>query len=265
MEGRVLIGTSGYSYDDWNGPFYPQGLSKDERLSHYALFFPFVELNFSYYQMPTRRGLKGMVERTQSHFLFSIKAHKTLTHEFGPAWRDDAKAFREAVGALAEAGRLACVIVQLPYSFHHDAENRVYLAQLLDELKPLPVAVEFRNDEWTTERVYEELAKRGVAYLAVDAPELPNLPRPEVRATAAFSYVRFHGRNAENWWTGNNESRYDWDYSDQELRSWLPRIFALRDKTDTVFVAFNNHSKGRAVKNARQLEELVKLLSPTGL
>ncbi len=259
MAGKVLIGTSGFSYDDWTGPFYPEGLSKEERLSHYALFFPFVELNFSYYQMPSRRGLEGMAERTHQGFLFSIKAHRSLTHEPGPGWRDDAAAFRRAVAGLAERDRLACVILQLPYRFRHDKENRIFLASLLDEMRPLPVAVEFRNAEWMTDRVYDELERRGAALLCVDEPALPNLPRPEARATADFSYVRFHGRNGESWWTGDNESRYDWDYTDEELREWLPRIFALRDKAATVYVAFNNHSKGRAVKNARELGAILDL------
>jgi uncharacterized protein YecE (DUF72 family) len=259
MAGKVLIGTSGFSYDDWTGPFYPAGLSREERLSHYALFFPFVELNFSYYQMPTRRGLKAMADRTQGQFLFSVKANRSLTHEPGPAWKEDAAAFRDAVSALADEGRLACVLLQLPYRFHHDRENRVFLASLLDEMRPFPTAVEFRNAEWMTERVYEELAKRGAALLCVDEPALPNLPPPVSRATADFSYLRFHGRNEESWWSGDNETRYDWDYSDEELREWLPGIRALREKSSTVYVAFNNHSKGRAVKNARRLAGLLEL------
>lgn len=257
--GRLLIGTSGYSYDDWEGAFYPEGLSRDERLAHYALFFPFVELNFSYYKMPEARGLKSMADRTPSSFLFSIKAHQSLTHAVTPDWRHDAGLFKDAVGALAAQGKLACVIVQLPYRFRYDVENRVYLSELLKELEPFPVAVEFRNSQWTNERVFEELAKRGAAYLCVDEPELPNLVRPEPRATAGFSYLRFHGRNKEAWWSGDNVSRYDYDYAENELREWLPRIALLREKTDVLYVAFNNHAKGRAVANGRALKEIVGL------
>lgn len=260
--GRILIGTSGYSYDDWEGPFYPEGLSKDERLAHYSLFFPFVELNFSYYKMPTARGLSSMADRTPRSFLFSIKAHQSLTHEVKPGWKDDAELFVKAVGALADRGKLACVIVQLPYRFHYEVENRVYLSELLKELSPFPTAVEFRNAQWTNERVFEELEKRKAAYLCVDEPELPNLPRPEPRATAPFSYVRFHGRNKEAWWTGDNASRYEYDYGDAELREWLPRFALLRAKTEVLYVAFNNHSKGRAVANGRKLKELTDLLQP---
>lgn len=256
--GRVLIGCSGFSYDDWVGPFYPEGLAKEERLSHYALFFPFVELNFSYYQMPNAHGLLAMAERTPSSFKFSLKAHRSLTHEPTDVWKDDAELFRRAALPLAERGRLACVILQLPYRFHYTVENRVYLGELMEELSPFPLAVEFRNSGWQNDRVREELERRGAALLCVDEPELPNLPRPEAAVTAPFAYARFHGRNAEAWWTGDNESRYDWDYSDEELRSWLPRIALLRAKAVITYVAFNNHSKGRAVSNARHLKDLVE-------
>ncbi len=261
-QGRLLVGCSGFSYDDWQGAFYPEGLAKEERLAHYALFFPFVELNFSYYQMPSARCLLAMAERTPSSFHFSIKAHRSLTHEPSEVWKEDAELFRTAVLPLAEHDRLACVILQLPYRFHYTIENRVYLGQLMDELEPFPLAVEFRNSDWQNERVREELERRKAALLCVDEPELPRLPRPEAVVTAPFAYVRFHGRNAEAWWTGDNSSRYDYDYSDEELRSWLPRIATLRASALVTYVAFNNHVKGRAVTNARHLKELVDTFQP---
>jgi uncharacterized protein YecE (DUF72 family) len=260
--GKLVIGTSGYSYDDWQGPFYPEGLAKEDRLRHYSLFFPFVELNFSYYKMPEAHSLRAMADKTPSSFLFSVKAHQSLTHEVKRDWKDDAELFVKAVSVLAERGKLACVLVQLPYRFHYTVENRVYLSELLSELAPFPQAVEFRNAEWMNERVFSELSSRGAAYLAVDEPELPNLPRPEPSATADIGYVRFHGRNKEAWWSGDNVSRYDYDYSDVELREWLPRIALLREKTKTLYVAFNNHSKGRAVANAKSLKALTDLFSP---
>ncbi|TFG83217.1 MAG: DUF72 domain-containing protein, partial [Spirochaetales bacterium] len=217
--GEILIATSGYSYEDWRGEFYPDNLPKEEFLRYYALFFPFVELNFSYYAMPVARNLKAMVERTPEGFMFSLKVHKSLTHEVGPGWRDEAAAFCRAAGALADAGRLASVLLQLPYRFHHTPENRGYLADLLGALKPLPLAVEFRNDEWASERVFDELDGRGVGYVSVDRPDLPGLPPPTERVTGGLGYLRFHGRNSDNWWNGDNVSRYDYLYSVEELEA----------------------------------------------
>ncbi len=254
--GEIHIATSGYSYDDWRSVFYPPELPKDEFLRYYALFFPFVELNFSYYAMPKATSLAAMAARTPSSFRFSIKAHKSLTHEPGPSWREDACAFTRAAGALADSGRLAAVLVQLPYRFHHTPENRGYLAALLAALAPLPLVVEFRNDEWRSERVYDELDRRGVGVAMVDRPELPGLPVMEERVTGGLAYLRFHGRNADAWWNGDATGRYDYCYTKEELASALPRLRRMA-KAGTLFVAFNNHARGNAIRNAGELKALL--------
>ncbi len=256
--GEVLIATSGYSYDDWKGVFYPEGLPKSDYLRYYALFFPFVELNFSYYAMPTRRNLESMAARTPAHFGFSIKAHRSLTHEPGPGWRDDTAAFVKAAGALADAGKLLAVLVQLPFRFHHTPDNRSFLAGLLDALRPLPLVVEFRNDEWHGERVLAELDRRGVGLAMVDRPDLPGLPLLEDRVTAGLAYLRFHGRNADTWWSGDATTRYDYLYSREELESAAPRLRRMATQ-GRLLVAFNNHPSGHAVRNANELKKIISL------
>ncbi len=259
LMGEMLIGTSGYSYDDWRGIFFPDSLPKEDFLRYYSLFFPFVELNFTYYAMPKASSLAAMVARTPSGFGFSVKAHRGLTHEPGPAWQDDAAEFAKALGPMAEADRLHSVLVQLPYSFHHTPDNRSYLARLLSALAPLPLAVEFRNDEWQTERVYDELERRGVGVVMVDRPELPGLPPVGDRVTGNLAYARFHGRNAEAWWSGDATSRYDYLYSTEELTAAVPRLRRMA-KAERVLIAFNNHARGNAVRNARELKAII---SPT--
>jgi len=257
----IHIGTSGYSYDDWRGVLYPDELSKAGFLEYYALLFPFVELNYSYYAMPARRSLQSMIERTPSSFQFAIKAHKSLTHEVGPGWLEAAQTYRQAVELLAERQRLVCVLLQLPYSFHHTPENRLYLSKLIEALRPLPLAVEFRNNEWGGPRVYEELERRGVASVMVDQPALPGLPDAAERVTGGLGYFRFHGRNEVNWWQGDNVSRYDYLYSVEEL-SQVQASLRRMSKSATVYVAFNNHAAGKAVKNARELKSLLDGIRP---
>ncbi|GAB1456352.1 MAG: DUF72 domain-containing protein [Spirochaetia bacterium] len=254
--GDILIATSGYSYDDWRGILYPQELPKGEFLRYYSLFFPFVELNFSYYAMPKASNLAAMAARTPASFLFSIKAHRSLTHEIGSGWRQDSAAFSRAVGSLADTGRLAAVLVQLPYRFHYTPENREYLASLLSELSPLPVVVEFRNDEWRGESVYDELDRRGVGMVMVDRPELPGLPPMEERVTGGLAYMRFHGRNGEAWWSGDATTRYDYLYSRDELSASVPRLKRMA-KAGNLLIAFNNHARGNAVSNAGELKALL--------
>ncbi|MBU0934936.1 MAG: DUF72 domain-containing protein [Spirochaetes bacterium] len=255
----IRIGTSGYAYDDWRGVLYPAELPKASFLEYYALFFPFVELNYSYYAMPARKSLQSMLQRTPATFGFSIKAHRSLTHEVQPGWEAAARQYRQAVEVLAEQDRLVCVLLQLPYSFHHTPDNRRYLSVLLAALAGLPLAVEFRNDEWGGERVYDELARRNVAAVMVDQPRLAGLPAADERLSTAFGYFRFHGRNAANWWQGDNVSRYDYLYSDEELALAQGKLRRMA-KSGTVWVAFNNHAAGKAVQNARTLQGLLEPL-----
>jgi uncharacterized protein YecE (DUF72 family) len=218
----------------------------------------FTELNFSYYRQPDARTLARMVHATPEGFLFAVKGHRTLTHETGGDLAAEARVFKEGIRPLVEAGRLACVLMQLPYRYHYTSAARTYLDRLCSEFEQLPTAVEFRNSEWQRESVYRGLAARGVAYVNVDEPLLPGLPRPTALVTAPHAYVRFHGRNAANWWTGDNTSRYDYGYTGDELAEWVPRIKELTTKSTNVMVLFNNHFQGKAVDDARKLKELLE-------
>lgn len=254
---RLLIGTSGYSYEDWVGPFYPPGTPKRDFLGLYASEFPFVELNFSYYSQPTPGTLARMVRSTPEGFLFSIKAHKSLTHQINNDLPAAVTRFKNGIEPLVEARRLAAVLLQFPYGFHYTREARIHLQRLCDALAGLPLAVEFRNDEWQRESVYKGLSRWDAACVNVDEPALPHLPPPTEQVTSSLGYVRFHGRNRENWWKGDNVSRYDYLYNGQELAAWLPMLERMLARVQLLMVAFNNHSRGQAIQNARELHALL--------
>ena len=254
---RILIGTSGYSYEDWVGPVYPAGTPKREFLPLYAGEFPIVELNFSYYQQPSPRTLAGMIDAAPKGFLFTLKAHRSMTHEITDSWEKDISAFREGIRPLVEARRLAAVLLQFPYSFAYTPESRRRLAELCARLEGLPLAVEFRKRDWQKQSVEAGLRERGVALVSVDEPDLPGLPAAADTATADLAYIRFHGRNAANWWTGDNASRYDYLYSLDELAQWTERVKAILARARLLLIFFNNHRRGQAVTNARQFGELL--------
>jgi uncharacterized protein YecE (DUF72 family) len=255
--GRILIGTSGYSYEDWVGPVYPPGTPKNAFLSLYAERFPIVELNFSYYAQPGSRAIQGMIDATPEGFLFALKAHRSMTHEIGATWESDIQTFRRGIEPLVERGRLAAILLQFPYSFAYTPESRNRLSGLCDALKGLPLAVEFRKSEWMQDRVFAGLRERGAALVSVDEPALPKLLKPATEVTAEFSYVRFHGRNAANWWTGDNASRYDYLYEPEELGEWVGRVKAILEKARTIMIFFNNHRRGMAVRNAMELRAIL--------
>jgi uncharacterized protein YecE (DUF72 family) len=261
MKSTVFIGTSGYSYSDWVGPVYPLGTDRSRFLELYAEQFSAVELNFSYYRQPEAGLLERMAQRTPENFGFSVKAHKSLTHIVGESWPADAKRFLDGIKPLSERGRLIAILLQFPFSFHYSKANRTYLAHLCDALVGMPLAAEFRNGEWHTNRVIEALSQRNIAYTLTDYPDLDGLPKVRVEATSDVGYLRFHGRNKENWWTGDNASRYDYLYSDEEIEEWIDRIRVITRKTKVLIAVFNNHWRGQAVQNSVMLKKKLEVIS----
>ncbi|MCF7823802.1 MAG: DUF72 domain-containing protein [Candidatus Marinimicrobia bacterium] len=250
----IKIGTSGYAYPDWVEAFYPVGLPKGKWLEFYAEHFDFCELNFSYYRMPTEKQMENFLKYPLS---FAIKAHKSLTHDRveTPQARQD---FLRSVKILDEEDHLGAVLLQFPYSFSYTPENRKYLWNLLEDLVTLPLVVEFRHPGWIRDSVFLELKQKGWGISMLDSPKLKGGMPPYEAVTSDIAYLRFHGRNDENWWKGDNVSRYDYEYSQEELEEWLPRITDMARLAKTTYVSFNNHARGQAIKNANQMTDILK-------
>lgn len=257
---RLLVGTSGYSYPEWvEAGFYPAGTKAGKMLSHYAEHFPVVELNFTWYQMPRAEALERQQAQVPDDFLFTAKLTRSLTHDIEPdEWRGQTEAFRHGVAPLLISGQLLAVLAQFPRGFVRSVANRRYLAELLDELEGLPLAVEFRHASWAEERVFAELERRGVTLVSVDAPELPGLfPSLAVVTNPELFYVRFHGRNRRGWGRGKQE-QFDYDYDESELRRWLEeRILPMTERCRRGAIFFNNHVRGQAVRNAGLMARLL--------
>lgn len=255
---RIYIGTSGYSYKDWVGPVYPPGTLQKDFLHLYANEFPIVELNFSYYRMPDRNMLEQMLKKTNEGFLFSIKAHKSLTHERDEKGLKNAGQFKENIYPLIDSKRIGAILFQFPYSFHYTVENRKYLDVLSREFEGFPAAFEFRSNEWIKESVFDTLTTRGISFVNVDEPELPKLITPSDIVTSDPGYIRFHGRNKKEWWRGTNITRYDYLYEKEELTGWISKIEKIIEKVKILLISFNNHYKGQAVQNAKILRDMLK-------
>ena len=254
-----LIGTSGYSYDDWVGPVYPEGASRSAFLDHYAALFNFTEVNYTYYSLPAERTSSGMAERTPAEFRFVVKGHRSITHAREPGWSEHVKRFRAGIAPIADARKLSGVLLQFPFSFHYTTENRRYLAALCAAFDRTRLFLEFRNSEWQKENVYSHMEAEKLEYVVTDMPRLEGLPETHLRVTGSTLYVRFHGRNSSNWWTGDRVTRYDYHYAPEELSSWARRIRRIAAAgTSLVILAFNNHARGQAALNAAQLRSLLR-------
>jgi uncharacterized protein YecE (DUF72 family) len=199
-----------------------------------------------------------MLSKIPAGFGFAAKLTRTLTHEIDPhGWRGQVAQFREGIAPLAQAGCLVALLAQLPAAFQRTEANRRYLAHLLDALAALPVAVEFRHCSWAEERVFAELRKRRVTLVTVDVPDLPYLFPSTVAVTNPdLFYIRFHGRNARGWRSGNMQKQFDYLYSAEELHSWSrEKIPKMRTQAHTGIIFFNNHVRGQAPRNAKMLME----------
>ncbi len=251
----IRIGTSGFSYPDWVGTVYPEGLPEREHLSFYAREFSTLELNVTYYRVPETRIVEGWMRKTPEGFLFSVKAFQGLTHD---REAPDFAPFVASVQPLVAGGKLGCVLAQFPYSFHPLPANRDYLKRLREGLGELPVVVEFRNASWVSQPTFDLLRSLKLGYCSVDEPRLKGLMPPVAAATGPVAYVRFHGRNAARWYDHEEAwERYNYTYSVAELAEWVPRLRELDAAAPLTLVYFNNHFGGQAVRGARDLGQLL--------
>ena len=228
-------------------------------LRFYAECFDALEVNYTYYQLPSPKTLEAMATKAGAGITFTVKAHADMTHQ-----RENlaaaAPVFRDALRPLEARQALGCVLAQFPYSFRNTPEHRDHLRRLREMLADVPVVVEFRNASWYAPATFALLREQNMGLCAVDEPDLPRLPPKVVEATSEVGYVRFHGRAAAKWWEHKEAAeRYDYLYSEAELKEWVPKIQALASKTGTTFVFFNNHPRGRAAANAFMMKSTLGL------
>ena len=253
----VLVGTSGFSFPDWDGAFYPPGLPASRRLGFYARYFPAVEINSTYYGIPAPRVLAQLARKSPADLEFIVKAHQSMTHESGaaPSVYDE---FLRAVEPLRETGRFHGILAQFPWRFRRTPEAESHLDQIRARFAGLPLFVEFRHSSWAEEAVFASLAERGIGYCSVDEPALEGLMPPVARATTEVGYVRLHGRNAKTWWGRGEGDRYDYNYRPEELKEWVQKIRELAERAKKTYVFFNNCHAGQAARNARLMMDMLQ-------
>ena len=255
----VMTGTSGYSYLEWvDSGFYPPGTTAARMLGLYGRCFSIVELNYTWYQMARADALARMAAGAPPHMRFAAKLSRSITHEREDDWAEQVRQYRHGISPLGD--RLLAVLVQLPPGFERTVANRCFLAQLLDALHGLPVAVEFRHLSWATDSVFGELERRQVSLVNVDEPALPNLfPATSVVTNPQLFYVRFHGRNEAGWRSSNMQKKFDYDYTKNELEQWdRDYLQPMRAQAEQGIIFFNNHVRAQAPRNAQLLGTLLE-------
>ncbi|MDQ3867415.1 MAG: DUF72 domain-containing protein [Actinomycetota bacterium] len=233
----VRIGCSGWNYGHWRERVYPAGLPPRRWLEHYATLFDTVEVNNTFYRLPTRSAVTGWVEQSPPGFLFAVKASRYLTHvKRLTDLREGVERFYERIEPLLASPKMGPVLWQLPPRFRRDDER---LAAALARLPPGRHCFEFRDATWFASEIYEMLRAHGAALVIGDNPSRPFQTH---ELTTDWTFVRFHyGSRGRN---GN--------YSAPELDEWARRIEAWRGRAD-VYAYFNNDWEGYAVRNGLAL------------
>ncbi len=257
-QGTIHIGTSGYVFQDWQGPFYPAGLPQNRWLEYYAENFTTVEINATYYRILPASSFEGMVRKTPAGLKFWVKLHADVTHSLKhPA--ESINQLKRSIAPLIESDRLAGLLAQFPNSFKLGARQIERVKLIREHCEKMALAVEFRDEEWYNNNDIYELAREyEMTLVSVDLPELEGLPQPSEVVAAGIAYIRFHGRNARTWYDNAAGDRYDYDYSISELRAWIPRILRMEEKAPITYMFFNNCHMGQAVKNAKMMRRILE-------
>ena len=249
----LYFGTSGFSYNDWVGTYYPPKMPRQEWLHYYAREFNTLELNSTYYAIPQLSVVKNLIAKTGEGFQFSVKANQEMTHS---RQNENAAftAFVHILGPFIDSGKLGCILAQFPYSFYYNQINLDYIKLFKERMGELPVVIEFRNIQWIKREVFGFLHDQELGFCCVDEPKLSRLLPPIAEVTSKIGYVRFHGRNAAKWWYHENAyERYDYTYTSEELSEWIPKIQQINSNAVKTFIFANNHWRGQAVNTIRQL------------
>ena len=245
ISSKIFLGTSGWSYNEWVGPFYTK--MDKSKLRAYSKVFETVEIDSTFYRYPSKGTVMGWARYSPEGFIYSAKLPGLITHDkklrLSEGIEQDLDRFVQLMEPLFLSGKLGCILIQLPPKFNYRPQELESFFKILP--RQLKFAVEFREKSWMRSETWDLLERYSVAYTIVDEPLLP----PEIHLTSDIAYFRWHGRGQRPW--------YDYCYSGPELDPWIPKVKDVAKKAGKVFGYFNNHYHGYAVENCLQIMEML--------
>ncbi|ARK31968.1 DUF72 domain-containing protein [Halalkalibacter krulwichiae] len=266
----IYIGLAGWGdHDDLYN-----GWTKQSKLEAYAGHFPIVELDASFYAVQPLRNMKKWVLETPDTFQFVVKAYQGMTgHQKGFApfetKEEMFEAFKLSLEPLIKANKLGMVLCQFPPWFECKKEYVQWVRYVKEQLKDLPVALEFRHQTWfqgeMRDRTVQFMKDEGWIHSICDEPQagMRSIPTVLEATNKKKTLIRFHGRNVHGWNDPGNgtwrDVRYLYKYKENELKEWIEKLEQLQAQTEDLYLIFNNNSGGDACANAKQLIELLEI------
>ena len=272
---KILLGTAGWAYKDWEGVFYPPEMYRRRQhpLEFMARCFDVVEINTSFYGHIKPELAKLWAKRADAvnpKFVFTVKLHRSFTHSplmmAGPTSaatikpnEQDARLAREGLEALATTGKLGALLIQFPVSYKNTPLNRDYIEELARRFSEFQRVIEVRHDTWDNPGTIAMMEQQGVSFCNIDQPQIGHSLAPTAYVTAPIGYVRLHGRNYQDWFEAEQpHDRYNYLYSESELQSWKEKIKRIAGRASITYVLANNHFEAKAAVNALQLSSLLR-------
>lgn len=294
MPVKILVGTASWLDIGFIGGWYPKGLPAGERLRWYAEHFNLVEVNSTFYQVPSRRFAQRWCEQTPDKFVFDVKLHRLLSRHstkpqflpadlrakaplkngkvmLTPALEEEiAGRFLESLEPFEQAGKMGALLLQLSPSFSPRTNQLTELAHLLSLFKGRRLGIELRNRQWLAPEHLREteawFKQNHVTFVMVDAPDDPHfmvMPRIDLVTNPKLAYLRAHGWNARGYIAGRTVAeRFDYDYSDEEIEEMARRAERIAEHADELHVIFNNNTANYAPKAAERLARILAAEHP---
>jgi uncharacterized protein YecE (DUF72 family) len=262
---RLYIGPAGWSYEDWKGRVYPDGSGYD-KLLFISRYFNCVELNSSFYRMPSARIVDSWARRLSPlpDFRMPVKVLRRFSHE-RRFEAGEPEEFISRFSPLLENGIAGPFLIQFPWSFRRNADSMRYIERLGRAFEGFPTVVEVRHGSWEHQDTIELLSGHGLIFCNIDQPLIGDSLGPSSHITNIDTcYIRLHGRNRADWFRrdAGRDDRYNYLYSHDEMVEWSDRIRGMMSRAGKIFVITNNHFGGQALVNAFQLRHILEGKKP---
>jgi uncharacterized protein YecE (DUF72 family) len=255
----MYIGPAGWSYPDWQGIVYPKKKPRNfSELEFISKYFNSVEINSSFYKIPTLSTVDRWIRNVEKRddFKFCVKLWQRFTHSEFSVEQSDIDQFRKMLTTLVEAERLGPLLLQFPWRFKKSKATVKRTFEIIQQFQGFSCALEFRHAGWQDESLQADLRENGIAFVNIDQPVIGESLAPSAVVTSNEGYVRFHGRNEAAWFAENagRDERYNYLYNNEEIGSWIESIDKMSEQTDSMYIIFNNHFRGKALINAFELK-----------